>query len=127
MVAAKLATLKRGANQHSKEHESIAPPSSDDAAGLLSVGPASVKRAKQVIDAGSKEIIEAVEQGDLAVSFAAKVVAKEPDKKTQTNKLLKSGGKAALKEHTAKPGLSVDDEKKGTAVATIKNLWSKWD
>jgi hypothetical protein len=126
MVAAKLATLKRGANQHSKEHESIAPPSSDDAAGLLSVGPASVKRAKQVIDAGSKEIIEAVEQGDLAVSFAAKVVAKEPDKKTQT-KLLKSGGKAALKEHTAKPDLSVDDEKKGTAVATIKNLWSKWD
>ena len=126
MVAAKLATLKRGANQHSKEHESIAPPSSDDAAGLLSVGPASVKRAKQVIDAGSKEIIEAVEQGGLAVSFAAKVVAKEPDKKTQT-KLLKSGGKAALKEHTAKPDLSVDDEKKGTAVATIKNLWSKWD
>ncbi len=128
MVAAKLATLKRGANQHSKEDGSIDPPSIDDAASLLSVGSASVKRAKQVIDAGSKEIVEAVEQGNLAVSFAAKVTAEEPDKKTQT-KVYKTGGKAALKEHITEPSPFVDDddEKKETAVATIKKLWSKWD
>jgi ParB-like chromosome segregation protein Spo0J len=128
MVAAKLATLKRGANQHSKEDAQICAPSMEQAADMLSVGKRSVTNAKQVLESGSKEMIEAVEQGDLAVSFAANVVTEEPDKKTQT-KLLKSGGKAALKEHITEPSPFVDDddEKKETAVATIKKLWSKWD
>jgi ParB-like chromosome segregation protein Spo0J len=128
MVAAKLATLKRGANQHSKEDAQICAPSMEQAADMLSVGKRSVTNAKQVLESGSKEMIEAVEQGDLAVSFAANVVAEEPDKKTQT-KLLKSGGKAALKEHITEPSpfADEDDEKKETAVATIKKLWSKWD
>jgi ParB-like chromosome segregation protein Spo0J len=124
MVAAKLATLKK----HEKKSDGSIDLSQDDAAKLLNVSVPSVKRAKQVVDAGSKEMIEAVEQGDLAVSFAANVVTEEPDKKTQT-KLLKSGGKAALKEHITEPSPFVDedDEKKETAVATIKKLWSKWD
>jgi ParB-like chromosome segregation protein Spo0J len=128
MVAAKLATLKRGANQHSKEDAQICAPSMEQAADMLSVGKRSVTNAKQVLESGSKEMIEAVEQGNLAVSFAANVVAEEPDKKTQT-KLLKSGGKAALKEHITEPSPFVDDddEKKETAVSTIKKLWSKWD
>jgi ParB-like chromosome segregation protein Spo0J len=128
MVAAKLATLKRGANQHSKEDAQICAPSMEQAADMLSVGKRSVTNAKQVLESGSKEMIEAVEQGDLAVSFAANVVTEEPDKKTQT-KLLKSGGKAALKEHITEPSPFVDedDEKKEAAVATIKKLWSKWD
>jgi ParB-like chromosome segregation protein Spo0J len=128
MVAAKLATLKRGANQHSKEDAQICAPSMEQAADMLSVGKRSVTNAKQVLESGSKEMIEAVEQGNLAVSFAANVVAEEPDKKTQT-KLLKSGGKAALKEHITEPSPFVDedDEKKEAAVATIKKLWSKWD
>jgi len=126
MVAAKLANLKGG--RPSKETAPIGAVSVDDAAGMLNVGKRSVTRAKQVLDSGSREMIEAVEQGDLAVSFAANVVAEEPDKKTQT-KLLKSGGKAALKEHITEPSPFVDedDEKKETAVATIKKLWSKWD
>jgi hypothetical protein len=134
MVAAKLATLKRGANQHSKEDGSIDPPSIDDAASLLSVGSASVKRAKQVIDAGSKEIVEAVEQGNLAVSFAAKVATEEPDKKIQA-KLFKRGGKLALIRHIASKQYKAaihqsakdNDEKKETAVFTLRMLWSKWD
>jgi ParB-like chromosome segregation protein Spo0J len=128
MVAAKLATLKRGANQHSKEGAQICAPSMEQAADMLSVGKRSVTNAKQVLESGSKEMIEAVEQGNLAVSFAANVVAEEPDKKTQT-KLLKSGGKTALKEHITEPSPFVDDDddKKETAVATIKKLWSKWD
>lgn len=126
MVAAKLANLKCG--RPSKETAQICAVSVDDAAGMLNVGKRSVTNAKQVLESGSKEMIEAVEQGDLAVSFAANVVAEEPDKKTQT-KLLKSGGKAALKEHITEPSPFVDedDEKKETAVATIKKLWSKWD
>jgi ParB-like chromosome segregation protein Spo0J len=126
MVAAKLANLKCG--RPSRETAQICAVSVDDAAGMLNVGKRSVTNAKQVLESGSKEMIEAVEQGDLAVSFAANVVAEEPDKKTQT-KLLKTGGKAALKEHITEPSPFVDDddEKKETAVATIKKLWSKWD
>jgi hypothetical protein len=130
MVAAKLATLKRGDIKTQRESSGvqICTPSMEQAAEILSVGRRSVASAKAVLDSGSREMIEAVEQGDLAVSFAANVVAEEPDKKTQT-KLLKTGGKAALKEHITEPSPFVDDddEKKETAVATIKKLWSKWD
>lgn len=128
MVAAKLAKLKRGDNQHREKHPSIEVPSTEQAAVMLNVGRASVERARQVLEHGSKEIIEAVEQGQLPVSFTAKVVAEEPDKRTQTQ-LLKSGGKAALKEHITEPSPFVDpnDEKRDTAVATFKKLWAKWD
>jgi hypothetical protein len=59
MVAGKLATLKRG--RPSEENGSIDPFTIEDAANLLSVGTASVKRAKQVIEHGSKAIVDAVE------------------------------------------------------------------
>jgi ParB-like chromosome segregation protein Spo0J len=126
MVAARLATMKEG--RPSKETGSIDLVSIEQAATMLSVGSASVKRAKQVIDAGSKEIVDAVEQGNLAVSFAANVVSEEPDKKTQT-RVYKKGGKKALKEHISDPSPYVDqeDEKKESAVSTFKKLWSKWD
>lgn len=126
MVAAKLATLKRG--RPSKENGQICPFSTDQAASMLNVSSGSVKSAKQVLEHGSKEIIEAVEQGQLPVSFTAKVVAEEPDKRTQTQ-LLKSGGKAALKEHVTEPSPYVDDkdEKAESAVGAFKKLWAKWD
>jgi hypothetical protein len=130
MVAAKLATLKRGDIKTQRESSgvSIDTPSIEDAANMLSVGRATVARAKDVLASCSDEIIDAVEQGELPVSFAAKMAAEEPDKKTQT-KVYKKGGKAALKEHITEPSPFVDDddEKKETAVATIKKLWSKWD
>jgi hypothetical protein len=101
MVAAKLATLKRGdiKTQRESSGAQICAPSMEQAADMLSVGKRSVTNAKQVLEHGSKEIIEAVEQGQLPVSFTAKVVTEEPDKRTQTQ-LLKKGGKQALKDHT---------------------------
>jgi hypothetical protein len=130
MVAAKLATLKRGDIKTQRESSGvqICTPSIDEAASLLNVGRTSVANAKKALDTCSDEIIDAVEQGELPVSFAAKMAAEEPDKKTQT-KVYKKGGKAALKEHITEPSPFVDedDEKKETAVATIKKLWSKWD
>ena len=130
MVAAKLAKLKVGNVKAQRDDSgvSIDTPSIDRAAEMLSVGRASVARAKQVLEHGSKEIIEAVEQGQLPVSFTAKVVAEEPDKRTQTQ-LLKSGGKAALKEHITEPSPYVDDkdEKAESAVGAFKKLWAKWD
>lgn len=126
MVAAKLANMKGG--RPSKETVQICTVSLEQAADMLSVGRTSVSNAKKVLEHGSKEIIEAVEQGQLPVSFTAKVVAEEPDKRTQTQ-LLKKGGKEALKEHITEPSPFVDqdDEKRDTAVTTFKKLWAKWD
>lgn len=127
MVAGKLATLKVGSNQHSKEGGQICTPTIDDAAGLLSVSPRSVKSAKQVIEHGSKAVVDAVESGEIPVSFAAKFVTEEPDKKTQTE--LVKQGKKAMREHITEPSPFVDEkeEEKECAVKQFKAMWKKWD
>jgi len=65
MVAAKLANLAAGANQHS-EGTSI-----EVASKLLNVGRASIERAKQVLAKGDPSLIEEVEQGQTPVAAAA--------------------------------------------------------
>jgi ParB-like chromosome segregation protein Spo0J len=65
MVAAKLANLTAGANQHS-EGTSI-----DVASKLLNVGRASVDRARQVLAKGDPSLIEEVEQGQISVTAGA--------------------------------------------------------
>jgi ParB-like chromosome segregation protein Spo0J len=69
MVAAKLATLKRGDNQHSPIGET----SQARAAQLLNVGKRSVERAAEVRDHGAAELVQAVERGDVSVTAAADV------------------------------------------------------
>lgn len=82
-IAARLVTKKRGDNQHTKkEDSSIGECSIAQAADLMQVSPKSVERAKIVIEHGSPELIEAVEQGKVAVSKAA-VVARESPKEKQ--------------------------------------------
>jgi N6-adenosine-specific RNA methylase IME4/ParB-like chromosome segregation protein Spo0J len=75
MVAAKLATLKRGDNQHSPIGET----SQAKAAELLNVGKRSVERATEVRDHGAPELQRAVERGDVSVSAAADVAALPED------------------------------------------------
>jgi hypothetical protein len=72
MVAAKLATLKLGDNQHSEG------PSIGEASKLLNVSPKSVERARVVQNDAVPELRHAVEQGHLAVSLAAQA-AKLPE------------------------------------------------
>ena len=67
MVAAKLATLKLGDNQHS-EGLPIGRGSE-----LLKVGERSVARAREVRDHGAPELVTAVERGNVSVSAAADV------------------------------------------------------
>jgi hypothetical protein len=67
MVAARLATLKLGDNQHS-EGLPIGRGSE-----LLNVGERTVARAREVIDHGTTELVHAVEQGAVSVSAAADV------------------------------------------------------
>ena len=77
MVAARIANLKRG---EKKADSSIAlsSVSQADAAALLNVSPASVKRAKTVIESGTPELIAAVDAGEVAVSKAAQIVKPTP-------------------------------------------------
>ena len=73
MVAARIATLRRGANQHSPIGEST---SQARAAAVCNVGKRSVERARRVLDAGSPALVAACDQGRIAVSIAAKLAEK---------------------------------------------------
>jgi N6-adenosine-specific RNA methylase IME4 len=77
MVAAKLATLKLGDNQHSEG------PSIEGSSKLLNVGHASVERAKVVQRAGVPELVAAVEQGKVSVSAAADIATQTPEQQRQ--------------------------------------------
>lgn len=115
IIAGRLAKLNWGGdrgNQHTGGKVPIGTlPNLEQAADMLNVGRRSVARAKQVLDAGAPEIVAAVEAGELPVSFAAKVVTEEDDKKTQA-KLWKQGGKQALKEHIKRSSDCADDAKR---------------
>lgn len=87
LVAAKLAKLRVGDVASQKSGVSIDTPSLEKAAEQLQVGRATVARAKTVLANGSTELIQAVEQGKVAVSKAA-VVAKEVPKECQLNYII---------------------------------------
>lgn len=90
MVAAKLATLRLGDNQHTAQPAPIGAPSFDlgegpdvtepqaivtqpEAGAMMNVGRRSVQRAVVVQERGTQELQEAVEAGNLAVSTAAEI------------------------------------------------------
>lgn len=74
MIAGKIANMKAGDNRFT-----IAAPigaskiSKADAAKRLNVGTKSVERARKVLDHGTSELQQAVEEGKVAVSVAAKI------------------------------------------------------
>jgi hypothetical protein len=70
MIAAKLATLRRGDNQHT---EGLPIGRSSE---LLNVSERSIGRAREVLDKGSPELAAAVGRGEISVSAAAKIAAK---------------------------------------------------
>ena len=115
MVAAKMATLQRGSNQHTKEDPSIEGSSVKEAASMLNVGRASVERAKKVIEHAAPELVKAVEQGRVAVSLAAKLVEECDDQRQQTR--LAKKGKEAIKEFITPP----EDRKKPKPPAESPN------
>jgi N6-adenosine-specific RNA methylase IME4 len=79
MVAAKLATLKRGDNQHSPIGET----SQARAAEVLNVGKRSVERAADVREHGAPELVHAVERGAVSVSAAADVAGLPQDRQRE--------------------------------------------
>jgi N6-adenosine-specific RNA methylase IME4 len=79
MVAAKLATLKRGDNQHSPIGET----SQAKAAKLLNIGKRTVERAANVRDHGAPELQEAVERGAVSVSAAVDIATLPADEQRE--------------------------------------------
>jgi len=73
-VAAKLANLQSG-QKKSSANLPTSPISQADAAQMLNVSDRSLRIAKKVIDAAPSAVVEAVEQGRMAVSLAAQVVS----------------------------------------------------
>lgn len=73
LVAAKLATLSRGSNQHAR----IQAPTQSEAAEMLNVGRSTVQSARAVLESNTPELVEAVESGELAVSRAAEIAKLE--------------------------------------------------
>lgn len=80
LAAARVATLRKGANQHtegaSREASSNAPRGAlaqDAAAEQFDVSRSSVQRARKVIEGGSKELQRAVDRGEVPLKKAAEV------------------------------------------------------
>jgi hypothetical protein len=71
MVAASLANLGRGANQHTQ----ICGTSQSKAAELLNVSERSIQTANKVKTEGVPELIQAVQSGVVSVSAAANIAA----------------------------------------------------
>jgi hypothetical protein len=90
MVAAKIADLPKGANQHTP----IGVPSQAAAAEMMNVGHRSVQRAAHVKKEGAPELVAAVEKGEVSVSAAAEVVKLQ---KEDQRKLVGEGPTAVAK------------------------------
>jgi hypothetical protein len=85
MIAAKLANMKRGDNQHKTEGRT----SQAKAAELLDVSQRSVGRAREVIDHGVPDLVDAVERGRVPIAPAAEF-AKQP-KEDQAKQIAEAG------------------------------------
>lgn len=114
MVAAKIATYEHGGNRKSNDQGANLP--LEKAAEKMGVSKRSASDAKQVLKNAEPEIVEAVTNGDMAVSKAAKQS--------------KPRSPAPPREGTENFN-SVDDDKKeeiaGNAVKEFKKLWNKCD
>lgn len=80
MIAARLAKLPKGSNQH----VSIDTSSRSQAATLLNVGEATVSRGRAVLDRGVPELAAAVDRGDVAISHAASIAKQSPADQRET-------------------------------------------
>ena len=98
-VAAKVANIKLGDNQHAKAGSAnlqTQPVSQSVAATMLSVSPRSVADAKKVLEKGCDTLVQKMEAGEIAPSLAAKFVDAVPNKREQAKDVSK--GKPAIQE-----------------------------
>jgi ParB-like chromosome segregation protein Spo0J len=82
VIAAQIAKLQKGANQHTKE-DGPNDPSISEAAKMLNVSPNSVKRARNVLEKAAPELVERVRDGTLRVGKVNKKVLALPKDQQQ--------------------------------------------
>lgn len=118
-AAAKLANLMRGQTAaainagQTEAHPAIAgsarakPVTQAEAAEMLNVSPASVERARRVIQHGAPELVEAFDRGEVSVSAAAEIAKRprEEQRKAVTPEALESK-RAARERGATKPAAS---------------------
>jgi hypothetical protein len=92
-MAATMATMKQGGDRKSSEIKTQNCVLIDEAAKLFNVSPRSVVSAKHVKENGSKELFEALKQGEVKVGPAEQLCKVVPDKAEQTA-VVKQGKKA---------------------------------
>ena len=92
MVGARIATLGRGRPSRNGSTELL---TQSQAAKILGVGVATIKRARQVLEQGTDDLIERVDRGELAVSLAAQIA-------TQPRSLQRRAVKAVDESKTEK-------------------------
>jgi ParB-like chromosome segregation protein Spo0J len=97
MIAARLATMKQGDNQHSPNGET----SQAKAAELLKVSKRRVERSHEVIEKGVSDLVDAVERREVKVSAAAEF-AKVTPPLDQQRLIAEHGSPAAAVKATVK-------------------------
>ena len=98
MVAARLANLKLGANQHS-EGVPIG-----TAAVMLNVSQRSVARAKEIIRCGTPELVQAVESGEVSLFAGAQISRMQQKGQQNALKYDGAGRSLALPDSGSGPG-----------------------
>ena len=128
MIAAQLATLKRGANRFTLDRP-IGPSriTQSDAASKLNVGQMTLKRAKKVLDKGSPDLVAAVKAGDITASVAAKIADLDPEQQQQViadprpdqaiKKVMRAEREQELADRTIQQSLAVADKLYGVIYA----------
>ena len=109
IIAAEIANLQKGANQHTIVGSSIDLPT---AAKMLNVGEASVKRARKVFDKAAPEIVEQIRQGKTRVGAVSPTVLKKPQADQVKALAEEKAKKEKKKNEAAKPSEEYDTAEK---------------
>jgi ParB-like chromosome segregation protein Spo0J len=97
MIAARIADMRQGERTDIQPSPNLGKVkvSTDAAAKLLNVATGSVDSAKKVIAKAQPEVVKAVEQGNLAVSAAARIAEHPPEVQRQAAAAIAGGAKPA--------------------------------
>jgi N6-adenosine-specific RNA methylase IME4 len=107
MIGARLANLRVGQRKDTAGPIGLSAMTQPEAASKLSVGERSIKRARKVLDTGTQELADAVDNGQIAVSVAAKIAELEPEQQAQViadprpEQAIKKVMRAEREEHLA--------------------------
>jgi hypothetical protein len=96
LIAAKLATLARGSNQHHREDASIDAPSQSQAAEMLNVSRSSVQRARQVLEHAAPEDVKAIREGRATLGSVTKKLKRKSKKQKEPPPPVSSKSKPQL-------------------------------